>query len=81
MTHAVPMAARRVRALLREPAWIGITLTTPIIWLLLFGSLFERAVDIPGFGSSDYTDFFTPGVVVMTAFFSAGSLWGRCSTG
>ena len=37
----------------------------------------ERAVDIPGFGSSDYTDFFTPGVVVMTAFFSAG--WGGMS--
>jgi len=71
------MTARRVRALLREPAWIGITLTTPIIWLLLFGSLFERTVDIPGFGSSDYTDFFTPGVVVMTAFFSAG--WGGMS--
>jgi ABC-2 type transport system permease protein len=77
MSHAIPMAARHIRALLREPAWIGITLTTPIIWLLLFGSLFERAVDIPGFGSGDYTDFFTPGVVVMTAFFSAG--WGGMS--
>lgn len=32
----------------------------------------RRAVEIPGFGSGDYTDFFTPGVVVMTAFFSAG---------
>lgn len=74
MNHAIAMTTRHVRALLREPAWIGITLTTPIIWLLLFGSLFERTVDIPGFGDSDYTDFFTPGVVVMTAFFSAG--WG-----
>jgi ABC-2 type transport system permease protein len=77
MNHAIPMTARHVRALLREPAWIGITLTTPIIWLLLFGSLFERAVDIPGFGGGDYTDFFTPGVVVMTAFFSAA--WGGMS--
>jgi ABC-2 type transport system permease protein len=77
MNHAIPMTVRHVRELLREPAWIGITLTTPVIWLLLFGSLFERAVDIPGFGSTDYTDFFTPGVVVMTAFFSAG--WGGMS--
>jgi ABC-2 type transport system permease protein len=77
MTHSAYMIARHVRALLREPAWIGITLTTPIIWLLLFGSLFERTVDIPGFGAGDYTDFFTPGVVVMTAFFSAG--WGGMS--
>jgi ABC-2 type transport system permease protein len=74
MSDTIAMTTRHVRALLREPAWIGITLTTPIIWLLLFGSLFERAVDIPGFGGGDYTDFFTPGVVVMTAFFSAG--WG-----
>lgn len=72
MGHSNAMTVRHVRALLREPAWIAITLTTPIIWLLLFGSLFERAVDIPAFGSGDYTDFFTPGVIVMTAFFSAG---------
>lgn len=44
---SVAMTVRHVRALLREPAWIAITLTTPVIWLLLFGSLFERAVDIP----------------------------------
>jgi ABC-2 type transport system permease protein len=72
MRDSIAMTVRHVRALLREPAWIAITLTTPVIWLLLFGSLFERAVDIPGFGGGDYTDFFTPGVIVMTAFFSAG---------
>ena len=52
MTHAIPMTARRVRALLREPAWIGITLTTPVIWLLLFGSLFERGSTSPGSGAA-----------------------------
>jgi ABC-2 type transport system permease protein len=60
MRDGIAMTVRHVRALLREPAWIAITLTTPVIWLLLFGSLFERAVEIPGFGSGDYTDFFTP---------------------
>lgn len=74
MTDSIHMTGRHLRALMREPAWIAITLTTPIIWLLLFGSLFERAIDIPGFGAKDYTDFLTPGVVVMTAFFTAG--WG-----
>jgi ABC-2 type transport system permease protein len=74
MTDSIHMTGRHLRALMREPAWIAITLTTPIIWLLLFGSLFERAIDIPGFAAKDYTDFLTPGVVVMTAFFTAG--WG-----
>ena len=32
----------------------------------------ERDVEIPGFGADDYIDFLTPGIVVMTALFSAG---------
>jgi ABC-2 type transport system permease protein len=44
----------------------------PIIWLFLFGALFERVVEIPGFGVDDYVTFLVPGIVVMTALFSAG---------
>ena len=43
-----------------------------VIWLLLFGALFETVTDIPGFGSDNYIQFLAPGVVVMTAFFTAG---------
>jgi ABC-2 type transport system permease protein len=63
---------RYLRALLRQPAWIFVTLVQPVIWLVLFGALFERTVDIPGFASDSYIEFLAPGVVVMTAFFSAG---------
>ena len=47
-------------------------LVQPMIWLLLFGALFEAVTDIPGFGSDNYIQFLAPGVVVMTAFFTAG---------
>jgi ABC-2 type transport system permease protein len=50
----------------------------PIIWLLLFGALFERVVDIPGFEGGDYKQYIVPGVLVMTAFFSSG--WNGMST-
>src|SRR3954465_7222396 len=65
------VSLRYLRALYRQGAWIGITLTQPIIWLLLFGALFKAVANIPGFHGS-YIDFLTPGVVVMLAVSSAG---------
>jgi len=66
------VAARSLRALLRQPAYVGITLVQPVIWLLLFGALFESVTEIPGFRGDSYLDFLTPGVVVMLAVSSAG---------
>jgi ABC-2 type transport system permease protein len=65
------VSLRYLRALYRQGAWIGITLTQPIIWLLLFGALFKSVAHIPGFEGS-YINFLTPGVVVMLAVSSAG---------
>jgi ABC-2 type transport system permease protein len=70
--HSSYMMIRYLRALLRQPAWVFVTLVQPVIWLVLFGALFERTVEIPGFASDSYIEFLAPGVVVMTAFFSAG---------
>ena len=66
------MTVRHVMELWRQPVWIFVTLVQPVIWLLLFGALFSSVTDIPGFASDDYIQFLAPGVVVMTAFFSAG---------
>jgi ABC-2 type transport system permease protein len=63
---------RGVRVYMREPAYMAMTITQPIIWLLLFGALFKSVTNIPGFGGGTYIDFLTPGVVVMLAVFSAG---------
>lgn len=66
------VALRYIRALLRQPAWLGISLVQPVIWLLLFGAVFKRTADIPGFASGSYIEFLAPGVVVMLAVSSAG---------
>jgi ABC-2 type transport system permease protein len=73
VSHSALLVARGVRALLRQPAYAAITLVQPVIWLLLFGSLFRRVISLPGFaGAGSYLDFITPGVVMMTALFSSG---------
>ena len=74
LRHAGFLTARSTKALWRQPAFAAATLVQPIIWLLLFGSLFRPVVEIPGFTEAhgSYLEFITPGVVVMTALFSSG---------
>ena len=72
LRHTWQVALRYIRALLRQPAWVGISLVQPVIWLLLFGALFKRTSDIPGFSGGSYIEFLAPGVVVMLAISSAG---------
>ncbi|HEX6755397.1 MAG TPA: ABC transporter permease [Mycobacteriales bacterium] len=62
-------AARGIRALVRQPWYIAFTLLQPVVWLLLFGALFENVVPSP---TGDYLAYLTPGIVVMTALFSNG---------
>jgi ABC-2 type transport system permease protein len=64
---------RHLRTTIRIPIWIAVTLVQPIVWLALYGQLFRRVVELPGFGATSYVQFLTPGVVVMNALF--GSVW------
>jgi len=66
------VSLRYLRALLRQPAFVVITLVQPLIWLLLFGALFKAVTQIPGFRGGSYLDYLTPGIVVMLAVSSAG---------
>jgi ABC-2 type transport system permease protein len=70
--NSLDMTRRQVMALLRQPWYVAITLVQPVIWLLLFGALFESVSQIPGFDESSYQSYIAPGIVVMTALFSAG---------
>jgi ABC-2 type transport system permease protein len=72
LAHSCWIAARQIRALMRQPWYIAFTLVQPIVWILLYGQLFKRVVEIPGFSATSYISFLTPGIVVMTAIFSAG---------
>jgi ABC-2 type transport system permease protein len=66
------MTLRHLRNLARQPWYVAFTLVQPIIYMLLFADLFKKVVEIPGFGAGSYIAFLTPGIVVMTALFSAG---------
>jgi ABC-2 type transport system permease protein len=69
--HTLYMTLRHLRELWRQPWFVAVTLVQPVIWLLLFGALFKRVIEIPGFHSHSYIAFLAPGVVVMTAMFNA----------
>jgi ABC-2 type transport system permease protein len=69
--HTLYMTLRHLRELWRQPWFVAVTLVQPVIWLLLFGALFKRVIEIPGFHGTSYIAFLAPGVVVMTAMFSS----------
>ncbi len=64
------LCGRVLRNLSRQPIWIVVMIVQPMFWLLLYSQLFRRITDLPGFGTTSYVDYLTPGVAVMTAFFS-----------
>ena len=64
--HTGAITARHVRTFTRQPWWIAISLMQPLIYLLLFGQLFQTVGDLPAFRGS-YLDFLLPGVVAMSA--------------
>jgi ABC-2 type transport system permease protein len=72
------MTQRQLKALLRQPAVAVLTLAQPMIWLFLFGNLFRRIVDLPGFGTTNYLTYLVPGVVVMNAVSS--NMWTGMGT-
>ncbi len=67
------MTLRRLKALLRQPGVLVMSLVQPAIWLFLFGGLFRRVVELPGFGAGSYLGYLVPGVVVMSAVSS--NMW------
>ncbi len=70
--HCWFLTLRVLRSLLRQPWYIALTLFQPLIWLILYGQLFKRVVELPGFKTNSYIDFLTPGVVIMSALFGSG---------
>ena len=71
--HTWWMTHRRLKALFRQPWVLVFTLIQPMIWLFLFGNLFRKIVELPGFGTTSYLTYLVPGVVVMSAVSS--NMW------
>lgn len=72
IVHSWFLMIRSLRHLMRQPWYIAFTLLQPIIWLVLYGQLFQKVVALPGFHAKSYIDFLTPGVVIMSTLFGAG---------
>ena len=74
LRHTWYLTGRKLHAVLRQPAFIAVGLVQPVIWLFLFGQLFRRVIDIPGFGAGgSYLDYLIPGIVAMNAM--NGNMW------
>jgi ABC-2 type transport system permease protein len=70
LTQTLFLCRRVLRNLLRQPIWIVVMIVQPMFWLLLYSQLFRRITELPGFGTTSYIAYLTPGIAVMTAFFS-----------
>lgn len=62
---------RDLRATVRMPVFVVISIVQPVVWLLLFGALFGVVARLPEFGDRSFTQFLAPGVAIMSALFSA----------
>jgi ABC-2 type transport system permease protein len=72
------LAGRKLQALVRQPYVLAFSVVQPAIWLFLFGELFHRVIDIPGFAfHGSYLAYLIPGIVAMNAM--SGNMWAGMS--
>jgi len=62
---------RDLRARIRMPVFIFMTLFQPILWLVLFTQIFKSLGGMLGPSGGSYLQFFAPGVLVMTVLFGS----------
>jgi ABC-2 type transport system permease protein len=68
------LTGRKLHALVRQPYVVAFSVIQPAIWLFLFGELFHKVIDIPGFAyQGSYLAYLVPGVVAMNAM--SGNMW------
>ena len=72
------LTGRKLRALVRQPYVLAFSVVQPAIWLFLFGELFHKVIDIPGFAyHGSYLAYLIPGIVAMNAM--SGNMWAGMS--
>jgi ABC-2 type transport system permease protein len=72
------LTGRKLHALVRQPYVLAFSVVQPAIWLFLFGGLFHKVIDIPGFAyHGSYLAYLIPGIVAMNAM--SGNMWAGMS--
>jgi len=59
---------RKLLETLRQPVWVIVGLSTPLLYLALFAPLLHRLAGGPGFPRGEVLDVFVPGVLCLMAF-------------
>lgn len=74
LAHTWYLTGRKLHALVRQPWVLAFGVIQPVVWLFLFGELFHKITDIPGFAyTGSYLAYLVPGVVAMNAM--SGNMW------
>src|SRR6202522_4743162 len=74
LAHTWYLTGRKLHALVRQPWVLAFSVIQPAIWLFLFGQLFRRVIDLPGFAfHGTYLDYLVPGVIAMNAM--SNNMW------
>jgi ABC-2 type transport system permease protein len=74
VAHTWYLTGRKLHALVRQPWVLAFSVVQPVIWLFLFGQLFRKVIDIPGFAfGGSYLDYLVPGLIAMNAM--ANNMW------
>jgi ABC-2 type transport system permease protein len=78
LTDTWYLTGRKLHALARQPWVLAMGVIQPVIWLFLFGDMFHKIIDIPGFGyQGSYLTYLVPGIVAMNAM--SGNMWAGMS--
>lgn len=60
--------------MLRNPVWLFVGFSTPILYLVLFTPLLKRFTDTPGFPHGSALQLFLPGILALLSFSSGASM-------
>jgi ABC-2 type transport system permease protein len=69
---------RYVTQLLRNPVWVVVGFSTPIVYLALFTPLLKHLAGAGGLPASNVLDLFLPGILSLLAF--ASGMWSGFNT-
>lgn len=65
---------RYLGILLRNPAWVIIGVTQPVLYLLLFAPLLKSIAHMPGFPPGGAYNVFVPGLLIQLGLFGAAGV-------
>ena len=59
---------RRMLETIRQPVWVVVGLSTPLLYLALFAPVLKSLTGGPGFSQGSVLDVFVPGILALMAF-------------